>query len=103
MISVRWKTKRILKGATEVIGTQAGKPCERRKWYLFGQMVVDIGGDDPPLPRCEPSANRGLGAIRSDIEARKFMYEHDAQGFEVEPIVRRWALEQTRQLEYRAP
>src|SRR4029453_6473792 len=39
----------------------------------------------------------------SEIKARKLMYEHDAQGFEVEPIVRRWALEQTRQLQYRAP
>src|SRR5712671_2723761 len=59
VIAMRWHAERLLEGAAEIIGGEPGETGKRRERDLLEQMLLDIRGHDPLLPRGEPAAELG--------------------------------------------
>ena len=74
VISMRRQAEGLFERPAEIVPAQANELCERGEWYLFGQMLLDVGGDDPLLPGGETAA-RG-NALGPGIEAHELVGEH---------------------------
>jgi hypothetical protein len=57
-------------------------------------MFLDVGSDDPFLPRGEPAPELGRDGGHPAVETDEFMHKHDAKSVEIGPIFRRGAVDQ---------
>ena len=103
VISVRRHPEGLLKRAAEIIRTQTNETRERGERYLFGEMFLDIGGDDPLLPAGEAAPHRSFNRTDPGIEAHELVRQDDTMGLEIESIVGAGTLDLLAQLDRRIP
>src|SRR5262245_28398799 len=103
MVSMRWQTEGLLEGSAEVVRTQTSKLRERAERNLLGQVLLDVGGDDPLLPGGEGPSNLAVAARHPAIEAHELMQEDDAEGLGIRTAFPCQALDRSLKLECRLP
>ena len=93
----------MLEGPAEIVPAQADELRKRVERYLLHKMFLDVGGDDPFLPRGEAAPELGRDGGHPAVESDEFMRKHDAKRVEIEPIFRAGTVDQALQLESRVP
>ena len=73
----------LLEGPAEIMGAQPNKLREGRQRDLVGQVLFDIGGDDPLLPRSDPASVLRSDAGSPAIQTCEFMHEQEAERFKI--------------------
>src|SRR6478672_897539 len=94
LVPMRWHSERLLEGPAEIVPAQADELRKRVERYPLRKMFLDVGGDDPLLPRGEPTPDLGLHGGHPGVETDELVYKHDAKSVKIEPIFRPGAVDQ---------
>src|SRR5271166_5933234 len=103
MITTGRHPEGLLERTREMIGAQ---PChfgELRQGDLIGEVLLDILGDDPPLPAGETTLQCWCGRRPATVELQQLVCEDDTQRFGITSASRWAGLDQCCELQRRLP
>jgi hypothetical protein len=76
---MRWHSERLLEGPAKIVPAQADKLRKRVKRYPLRKMFLDVGGDDPFLPRGEPAPELERDGGHPAAETDELVHKDDAK------------------------
>src|SRR5262245_5330565 len=100
VVAMRRRPEGLLERAAEMVRAQAHQARQSCEWDVLRQMLFDVRGCEPLLPRRQPSPGRSLCA---GVQPHKLVHKHRAHGFEVGQALSIRALYQVPQLVQRGP
>ena len=83
---MRRHAERLLERPAEMVRAQASVLGEGGERDLVGDMLLDIARGGALLPASEATSDWNLDASPTRTKTHKFMGEHDAERFAIEPI-----------------
>src|SRR4029079_9074655 len=103
MVPVRGHAEGLLERAAEVARAQADEASQSCQGYVLGQVVLDEGGNEAPLPSRQPSPGQRPAEIGTTAQPEQFVHEHCAESLKVRQTLSTGARDQAHQLVHRAP